>query len=70
MSSNRIMNLHVNFLIIGVDRIIINYQPPQKLITDENIFGDFGDFPIQIPKKERVGANFVASYLGNRCELR
>ena len=43
---------------------------PKKLITDENIFGDFGDFPIQIPKNARVGANFVASYLGNRCKLR
>ena len=30
----------------------------------------FPDFPIQIPENARVGANFVASYLGSRCELR
>ena len=30
----------------------------------------FQDFPIQIPKNVPVGATFVASYLGSRCELR
>ena len=30
----------------------------------------FGHFSIQIAENARVGANFVTSYLGNRCELR
>ena len=36
----------------------------------ENWLPIFGDFPIHFAENARVGANFVASYLGNRLELR
>ena len=42
----------------------------RKRVPAENQFPFFKDFPIQIAKKARVVPIFVASYLGNRCELR
>ena len=45
-------------------------QSLKKRVLVENPFPFFKDFPIQIAEKARVVPIFVASYLGNRCELR
>ena len=42
----------------------------KRIDFQAKIYPIFADFPIQIPENARKRANFVASYLGNRLELR
>ena len=47
-------------------------DPPvaQKTVQREKSISIFRDFSIHFCENARVGANFVASYLSSRCELR
>ena len=48
----------------------LTVQSLRKRVPVENYVPFFNDFPIKIAEKARVVPIFVASYLGNRCELR